>query len=136
MEIRMPDLFDAAKKGNLSDLVTLKVRGANLNQRDENGNTALLWASCFGHLHIIKYLLLENDSKITDKNDAGNTALLLAVAYNHLSVVQWLLEEGEAQISEQNNYESSPLLMALKQSGYEATQNYFIKNCNEVINKF
>lgn len=118
MEVRdedMSKLFDAAKTGNLQRLKELKDEGLSFNQKDDDGNTPLLWAAYYGHRKAVKWLLLNTgaNAQVTDANNAGNTALLLAVAGNHLSLVRWLLKEGGATHTEQNNFGNTALTSAV-----------------------
>lgn len=109
----MLKLIVAAKSGNLNGLKKLKDDGVNLSKKDEDGNTALLWAACYGHLDVVKWLLNKSDyAKITERNNAGNTALLLAVAYGHFPLVQWLLKEGGGNPPEKNCLGNNSLFLA------------------------
>lgn len=129
MDISMPKLFEAAKTGNLKELIKLKQTGVNFSQRDKDGNTPLLWAACYGHVHIVKWLLQEsNHSHITEKNNVGNTALLLAVAYGRLPLVQWLLREGGSTLTEQNTFGSTPILLAVNDEQLLPIVDYLVRH--------
>ncbi|PWF94171.1 Ankyrin repeat protein [Spiroplasma poulsonii] len=51
--------------------------GAEINHKNQFGNTPLILASQNGHTEIVK-LLIENGAKINHKNQFGNTPLILA----------------------------------------------------------
>ena len=69
---------EAAATGNLKRVRELVDNGANVNTRDEDGETALMWASCNNHLDIVK-LLLEKGADASIKSSDGRTALKLAL---------------------------------------------------------
>ena len=51
------ELINACKKGDLQAVKTLIRSGADINSRDENSVTALMWAAKNGHLEVVKELL-------------------------------------------------------------------------------
>jgi ankyrin repeat protein len=55
-----------------------------------------------GNLALVKWLLAEGGSKITEHALNGNSALLMASKKGHLALTQWLLEEGGSDITETN----------------------------------
>jgi signal peptidase I len=67
--IRSPSLHRAARWGDLRTVTRLlDTPGVDVNQGDENGSTALMWASQFGHDEVVKVLLRKNaDKKIRNK---------------------------------------------------------------------
>ncbi len=110
----MPTIFEVGEKGDTAELILLKERGANLNERDSDGNTVLLTAACHGHLDTVRWLLNSGSAQITEENRAGNTALLLAAAFGHLETVRWLLSAQVGVIvAKQNQHGSTPLLLAI-----------------------
>ena len=49
--------------------------GADVNAKNKDGSTALLFASFKGHLEILKYVV-ENGADLNAKNDKGDTGLI------------------------------------------------------------
>lgn len=67
--------------------------GTDLNKRDENGLTPLLWASANGQLIVVKYLQdMKVDIDITGNH--GENALLFASCYGYSEIVKLLLQLG------------------------------------------
>ena len=58
-----PDLLDAARKGNLKRVQKLLDSGADVNQRDKTGFTALHWAAMTNKQEVAK-LLIEKKADI------------------------------------------------------------------------
>ena len=65
-------------------------KGANVNDQNKDGYSALMGASAMGHFRIVSFLG-ENGANITSKNDYQDTSLILAARNNHLPVVQYLV---------------------------------------------
>ena len=90
--------FKAAEKGNLSVLKSfVEHKRCNINIRDETGSTALIWASCEGHLEVVKYLV-EKGADLEAKDNEGWTALMLASYYDRLEIVKVLKNPSHYQL--------------------------------------
>jgi ankyrin repeat protein len=66
--------------------------GADVDARDEHGNSPLLLAAAAGNAALCK-ALVSLDASLTLANDAGGTALHVAARHGHDGVVQLLLRE-------------------------------------------
>ncbi|KAF5908508.1 Ankyrin repeat domain-containing protein 63 [Clarias magur] len=97
----LPDSRARAKFMNL-----LLQRGANVNQQDECGRTALSYACEKGYLDAVKMLVKSNaDPEVVDA--WGNTALMYAAVAGHSLVVEFLVRAFKRlglQIDRQNKY--------------------------------
>ena len=67
--------------------------GADVNMKDKDGNTALMWAAWRGDPEVIQALLSAN-LHLNDGNARGETALLLAIQAAHQGVVRRDDNEG------------------------------------------
>ncbi len=67
-----------AKMGDLALTKKLIVKGADINARDMNGGTPLMWAASCNQPEIIKFLLKQKGININLKNNNGLTAYLWA----------------------------------------------------------
>ena len=65
-------------------------KGANVNDQNKDGYSALMGASAMGHFRIVSFLG-EKGANITSRNDYQDTSLILAARNNHLPVVQYLV---------------------------------------------
>lgn len=72
----------------------LKDPRVSINEQDDFGATALMFAASIGHTSIVEALLDAGaDANITDgTKDGGGTPLLRAIDYDHLSVVRVFLQ--------------------------------------------
>ena len=73
-------LLEASSAGNISQVKILIEQGADINAKDEGGETALMWASGNqftgkGHIEVVKYLV-ENGADINAEGKSGDTALI------------------------------------------------------------
>lgn len=99
-------LIEAAKQGELEKVKSLLDGGADINGKDKNGFTALMWASSKGHLEIVK-LLLDKGADINARHSHGDIALIMASSEGHLEVVRLLLNNG-SDINAKHVWQSGP----------------------------
>jgi hypothetical protein len=80
----------AAWKGHVDVVTLLLERGADINQTDEYGNTALHVATCGGHEEMVSFLITSG-ADLSRKGLQGQTALVSASWRSHVAVVRLLL---------------------------------------------
>ena len=68
------ELLEAVKKGEYKKVEELIKRGANVNEKDNDGWTALMHAASRGHKEIVE-LLIKNGANVNEKGYNGRTAL-------------------------------------------------------------
>ena len=86
-------LIDAAVVGDVAKVKKLIAEGADVNAKDNFGQTVLMWAACRGHIEIAK-LLIESGADVNAKDSTGDTALIFAASEGHLETVKILIESG------------------------------------------
>ncbi|XP_074550000.1 ankyrin repeat and SAM domain-containing protein 6 isoform X2 [Halichoeres trimaculatus] len=79
---------------------------------DEEGNTALQFASASGHENLVRFLLRKGAS-VDSRNNYGWTPLMQAARFGHLTVAHILLENG-AEINGRNRLGASVLSVAAR----------------------
>ena len=92
--------------------------GADVNARDPQGHTALMWAAQNGHVNMISTLITLG-ADINAQNNSGNTALMLASAPQGGLGVRELLVAG-ADINAQNKSGCTALMYAVGSTRSEA----------------
>jgi len=87
-------LMYAASAGETGIVKILIQAGADVNEKDEYGGTALIRAADSGHREMVEYLLDEGAEIDAMERGSRFTALFKAVSAGHLSIVQLLVERG------------------------------------------
>jgi uncharacterized protein len=86
-------LMREALDGNTERVRELIHQGADINQRDDNGRTALMFAVVNRHYETMK-VLLEHGADVNARSNNGGTALMGAALAGDLRMVQTLLDKG------------------------------------------
>jgi ankyrin repeat protein len=90
-------LMQAARAGHAEAVKSLLAGGkADVNGRDERGNTPLIEAARSGHDDAVRALLVAR-ADAQAKNDEGQTALSLAALGGHDGVIRLLREAGASK---------------------------------------
>src|SRR5580658_3519789 len=84
---------ESARLDDTSSLTRQLNAGANINDRDYAGYTALHWAAYADHLAAAK-ILVQHGANLEAAENGGLTALEVAVCYLHPDIAQFLLEKG------------------------------------------
>jgi len=83
----------AALEGKTAAVKALLHRGVDVNARDSEGHTALMFAVINLH-QVIAKLLLEQGADVNASANNGTTALILAAACGDIAIVRVLLKKG------------------------------------------
>jgi ankyrin repeat protein len=101
-----------AVKGNNGALVQqLLDRGADVNMKDSNSDTALHLAIKLGLFDIVR-VLLENGADVNVRNSHSHIPLYFAIIRRNLDIVRVLLENG-ADVNVRNSHSNTPLYTAI-----------------------
>jgi ankyrin repeat protein len=71
-------------------------KGARIDERDNTGATALIWAATFGRTDIVR-VLLENGADPAAKDDSGHDAVFFAQQRHHGEIKKMLAKAVEAR---------------------------------------
>ena len=80
-------LREAARKGDLKEVIRLLNDGADINAQDQYGDTALMVASWKGHVEVVK-ALLDKGAEVNARDKFEYTALIDASNNDYLEVMQ------------------------------------------------
>ena len=100
-------LHDDAKKGNVGEVERLIEEGADVNAKDEGGNTPLHWAAFYGNAPMAE-LLIKNGAKVNAQNKLRATPLHVA-AFEGKVVMAELLINMSADVDARKEGGFTPL---------------------------
>ncbi len=109
--------FAAAYRGDINELRARLDAGVNVNTFNHNHATALMEASCHGHLAAV-LLLIGKGADVNACNRFGETALSLAASMGHETIVQILMING-ADLEKKDLDEKTPLFLAMEKEHME-----------------
>jgi ankyrin repeat protein len=84
----------ASRRGNLALAQLLLAEGARVDQRDFNGDRALLWAADAGKVEVVRLLLAAGAVPQSLDDPYHRTPLMVAAGGGHAEVIRVLLEAG------------------------------------------
>jgi ankyrin repeat protein len=122
-------LIDACYYGDTEIVRKLLAADTNVNVRNEEGVTALSYASDRGHLDIVE-ILLANNADVNVKSNVGSTPLINAAHMGHLQIVSLLIANG-ADVNCQSNEGTTPLMSAAA-NGYMEIVEILLKSGADV----
>lgn len=100
-----------AATGSREEILSILVQnGADVDTRDEQGRSALMYSSVVGSLRQAR-LLLDAGASPRSTDSLGTTALMFAAVHGHLSVVQLLLARG-SDVNARGPDQSTALMLA------------------------
>lgn len=106
------DLRDAAGAGDLTRVNSLIAVKADVNAKDRDDRTALMYASRKGRVEVVRALLAAK-ADVNAKDKDGSTALMWASVGGHVEVVRALLA-AKADVNTKNNNGITALMLAQK----------------------
>ena len=90
------DLMQASNMGHIGMVAVLLKRHVPINGRDDQGNTAVMWACHHNRLAIVK-LLVANCADVTLKNNKGADAQSVAKSRGYVELARYLANVTSGQ---------------------------------------
>ena len=115
-------LFDAIRAGDHTAVKTLLKNGADLQARDESGDTLLMAAALNADVAVLE-LLLKAGADVNATNQAGATALLRAATSEDKTR---LLVATGADVKVRSHTGNDALILAARQAGNSRTVKYLL----------
>lgn len=135
--LKIKDFFEAIAKNDLTQVNMFIKRGIDVNQKDEDGQTALMIATMNNHPKIVK-ILLENKADVDayGKHAVDRNPINYASAYGLTDIVTILIEY-KPNMMLLNAYGGTPLIPACEEGHYEVAKLLLEKtnvNVNHINN--
>jgi ankyrin repeat protein len=137
------NLLEAIQENNLAKVQDYIQKGADVNFKDENNASVLLWAVYKMDLTAVKFLVSKGAKVLTkdgfiwlnDKKDSYYGSLIAAVAAeNKIDILKYLIEEHKVPVDQkelspyENKYIGWTALQWAAYKGHINIVNYLIKN--------
>jgi len=116
--VETPDIWEAAKFGDGQRVSERLSTGANVDQPDKTGATAMHWAALGGHDHIIRQLLDAKADVNAAEAGSGMTPLHGVARWNRLTTAKLLLANG-AKVDVRDRFGRTPLFDAMVKNRFE-----------------
>ena len=120
---RWPPPPDSKQPGSKLDIIRFLLNaGADVNAKDNTGNTPLLYAAQTSRGGEMLRLFIENGADVNARNSKGKTVLMQAMQYQSTDIVELLLNKGAA-IETQDHDGKTALMWLLYYSLSSGTDN-------------
>ena len=116
------NIVDVSGLGFLNLIRTFIEQEADVGVQDNDGETALMYASEGGHIECVKYLVEYGKADVGVQDNNGMTALIAASAGGHIECVKYLIEYGKADVGVQSNSGLTALIFAEEKGFMEISQ--------------
>ncbi|MCG8621965.1 MAG: ankyrin repeat domain-containing protein, partial [Proteobacteria bacterium] len=117
-----PDSLAAAANGDeLRVSILLNLYHVDVSYKDSKGNSAIHYATEYGHLKVI-ICLIEHGAKITDRDQDGMTLLHIAAKYDHMHIIHYLIREHNSNVYCFDHYNRTPFFVACMYNHLEIAQ--------------
>ncbi|OGP52762.1 MAG: hypothetical protein A2Y65_03625 [Deltaproteobacteria bacterium RBG_13_52_11] len=110
------ELFSAVEKNDIQKVKELIAKGADVNVKEEHGNTPLIKAASRGYTEIAELLIAKGADVNAQNWSMGNTPLILAASWGHTGTTKLLIAKG-ADVNAKAKDGQTPL-MGAAYSGY------------------
>jgi ankyrin repeat protein len=109
---RMTPLMLAAKACKSGAVAKLRFAGARVDQRSNEGRTALIYGAECSDAGVVTDLLMHGNARPDAQDDQGRTALMQAAARGHQSTVDAILFWGKPKLDLRDHGGRSALQLA------------------------
>ena len=115
----LPYLAEQNKK---EEIVRLLQNGADINEQDIFGETALYWACWQNHPEILQILLKNDNINVNLQNNYGKSPFLSACSNYNYECALLMIQDPRVDINLANNDGWSPLMWACYAGGTKTVQ--------------
>ena len=100
-----------------------------VNQRDEDGNTPLMFSIIHHKDELLISKLLSYTTDINAKNNNGDHCLMLGIENGNKNLIDLILQSN-VNVNNQNNQNNSPIFSAIAKGRYDIISSLMNKNIN------
>lgn len=115
------NIYDAALNGDIQMIKSFIKKGFDVNTRDAEGRTMLMFAAFNGHAEVIK-LLLKSGAEINAKDKLNRSAITYAATSPFAEAVKLLLDHHADPNNIDNNEHWTPLMNAAAEGQMEVVK--------------
>lgn len=113
-EMETSELISAARNGDYESVKNLHIEGADINQVNSSGASAVIVAAEKNHFNIVKYLG-DHGANLNIETEMGGTALQRSVEVGNMEMMHYLIDNGV-------KVRSLALIVAARSGNLEATR--------------
>jgi ankyrin repeat protein len=113
-----PNLLIAAEKGDAKAVLAELAAGADINQADEDGWSALHLAAHNAHIAALEALIADPAINVNSRNKWKSTPLSLAAAKGHYGCIQALVKHPQIDINARADYYGRTALIEAARTGH------------------
>lgn len=106
-------LRQTCQKGQYTISALLIKVGADVNEQDAVGNTAIFYAAEYKQIKIAK-LLVKAGANVNIQNNKGRTPIFSAISSNTISIINYLIQNGANVNVQEKNHGYTPLIYFIK----------------------
>ena len=110
-------LWEFCESGSLPEVRAALARGEDVNSKDEDGETGLMWAVSDGYDSIVELLLEQPTLDLNCTDNLGDTALHYAAEFHNVEAVRMLLADPRLNTANQKNDDDlTPVMHAMDEA--------------------
>lgn len=129
----MDEVIDLILNNNWSEIEKrINERTFVINQRDEQGNTALIYAVIAADVEMAKKIIAAG-ADVNLKNLAGRTALMEGIINNKSDIIRFLIEVEETKLDEVDRNGYTALMYAVERNHLEVVESLYSKKVAVLI---
>nr|NDG06401.1 ankyrin repeat domain-containing protein [Oxalobacteraceae bacterium] len=128
-------LMMAAALGDAELIQTLLNAGADPNERNQNGTTALMMAAEHNHISVVRVLLHNPKTQVNVKDSVGRDALSYSAARGNLEMFALLLTFGGAHLEKNPAAATKQHPLFVAAALWYAAANNQIECCSRLLDK-
>lgn len=117
----LPPIFQLIKDNNFIEFEELLKNNIDLDERNNEGQTPLIYAASIGNSKAVKMILDRDGFDIDARDNNGNSAFMVASEKGYIGIVKMLLGRN-ASIDSRNSNNETALILAVENGKIEVSE--------------